>query len=237
MINALADIEIQTGEDNYLTTSDAVEKAYTVTASQLINESFANLSGVRPEKMGIGHAYEIDPDMENSFLYELSHALLTKTLFPVAPIKYMPPTKHVTGNIFKTYLINGMFNMVAQLTGQGVQLLGMLTEAVHTPHLADRALGIENAQYIFNTTRDLYKEISIDKDGFINKRAEKVLDEATDFLKRVAEQGLFNALEKGEFADIKRNENNGKGLDGVFRRAEDYINPFMDKIKQELNID
>jgi len=63
------------------------------------------------------------------------------------------------------------------------------------------------------------------------------LDEATDFLKRVAEQGLFNALEKGEFADIKRNENNGKGLDGVFRRAEDYINPFMDKIKQELNID
>ena len=56
MINALADIEIQTGEDNYLTTSDAIEKAYTVTASQLINESFAKLSGVRPEKMGLGHA-------------------------------------------------------------------------------------------------------------------------------------------------------------------------------------
>ncbi|MCB5250746.1 MAG: lysine 5,6-aminomutase subunit alpha [Candidatus Cloacimonadales bacterium] len=236
MINAIAGIEIQTGEDNYLTTSDAIEKAYTVTASQLINESFAHLSGVKPEKMGIGHAFEIDPTIENSFMYELSHALLTKTLFPDSPIKYMPPTKHVTGNIFEAYVINALFNMVAQMTGQGVQLLGMLTEAVHTPHLADRALAIDNAQYVFNAVKDFNKEISIDKDGFINKRAEKVLDEAIVFLKRVAEQGFFNALEKGEFADIKRTQTTGKGLDGVFRKSDSYINPFMDKIKQELNI-
>lgn len=236
MINALADIEIQTGEDNYLTTSDAIEKAYTVTASQLINESFANLSGVRQEKMGIGHAYEIDPDLDNSFLYELSHALLTKTLFPNSPIKYMPPTKHVTGNIFQTYLINGMFNFVAQLTGQGVQLLGMLTEAVHTPHLADRALAIENAQYIFKAVKDLNQEISVEPDGFINKRSIEVLDQATEFLKRVSEKGLFEALNSGEFADIKRPETAGKGLDGVFKKADDYINPFMDKIKIELNL-
>jgi beta-lysine 5,6-aminomutase alpha subunit len=51
MINAYAGIEIQTGEDNYLTTSDAIEKAYTVTASQLINEQFAYISGLKPEKM------------------------------------------------------------------------------------------------------------------------------------------------------------------------------------------
>ncbi|MDD4309613.1 MAG: lysine 5,6-aminomutase subunit alpha, partial [Candidatus Cloacimonetes bacterium] len=78
MINAYAGIEIQTGEDNYLTTSDAIDKAYTVTASQLINESFALLSGIKPDKMGLGHAYEINPDTENSFSYELAHALLTK---------------------------------------------------------------------------------------------------------------------------------------------------------------
>ncbi|HOE90860.1 MAG TPA: lysine 5,6-aminomutase subunit alpha [Candidatus Cloacimonadota bacterium] len=237
MINAVAGIEIQTGEDNYLTTSDAIEKAYTVTASQLINESFALLSGVSPEKMGIGHAFEIDPCIENSFSYELSHALLTKTLFPHSPIKYMPPTKHVTGNIFEAYIINAMFNMVAQMTGQGVQLLGMLTEAVHTPHLADRALAIDNAKYVFNAVKDFSSEITIDKEGFINKRAEAVLDEAISFLKRVAEQGLFNALEKGEFANIKRAQTSGKGFEGVFRKSEDYINPFMDKIKQELNLD
>jgi beta-lysine 5,6-aminomutase alpha subunit len=231
MINAFADIEIQTGEDNYLTTADAVEKAYTVTASQLINEQFAIMSGVRPEKMGIGHAYEIDPDLENAFLYEIAHAMLTKELFPNSPTKYMPPTKHITGNIFKAYLMNAMFNFVAQLTGQGVQLLGMLTEAVHTPHLQDRALAIENAEYIFKTMKDLNKEISISEDGFINKRANLVLDQAIDFLKNVAEQGLLNAMAKGEFADIKRTEDAGKGLDGVFKKADGYINPFMEKMK------
>jgi len=231
MINAYAEIEIQTGEDNYLTTSDAIEKAYTVTASQLINESFALMSGVKPEKMGIGHAYEIDPDLENGFLYELAHAMLTKELFPNSPTKYMPPTKHVTGNIFKTYLINGMFNFVSQLTGQGVQLLGMLTEAVHTPHLQDRALAIENAEYIFRTMKDLAGEISLPEDGFINQRANFVLEQATDFLTKVAADGLFSSLLKGDFADIKRPEDGGKGLEGVFKKAEGYVNPFMERMK------
>ena len=234
MINAFADIEIQTGEDNYLTTSDAVEKAYTVTASQLINEQFALLSGVRPEKMGIGHAFEIDPDLENGFLYELAHAMLTKELFPNSPTKYMPPTKFITGNIFKAYLMNAMFNFVAQLTGQGVQLLGMLTEAVHTPHLQDRALAIENAEYIFKNIKDLHKEISITEDGFINQRANFVLEQATEFLSKVSEKGLLISMEQGEFADIKRPSEAGKGLDGVFKKADGYVNPFMENMKQSL---
>ena len=236
MINAYAGIEIQTGEDNYLTTSDAVEKAYTVTASQLINEQFAIMSGIKHDKMGIGHAYEIDPDLENAFLYELAHAMLSKELFPDSPTKYMPPTKHVTGNIFKTYIINAMFNFISQLTGQGVQLLGMLTEAVHTPHLQDRALAIENAEYIFKTMKDLNKEISIPDDGFINQRANLVLNQASDFLKKVAEQGLLHAMANGEFADIKRAEDMGKGLDGVFKKSESYINPFIEQMKTELGL-
>ncbi len=236
MINAYAGIEIQTGEDNYLTTSDAVEKAYTVTASQLINEQFALLSGVKPEKMGLGHAFEINPDMENGFLYELAHALLTRELFPDSPIKYMPPTKFASGNVFKTHLMDGMFNFAGQLTGQGVQLLGMMTEAIHTPHLADRSLAIENALYIFNTMKDLGNEIRLEPEGFINKRANAVLEEATLFLEKVAEEGLLIAMSKGEFADIKRHENSGKGYDGVFRKEAGYLNPFMDKIKMELGM-
>jgi beta-lysine 5,6-aminomutase alpha subunit len=236
MINAYAGIEIQTGEDNYLTTSDAVEKAYTVTASQLINEQFALLSGIKPEKMGLGHAFEINPDMENGFLYELAHALLTRQLFPDSPIKYMPPTKFASGNVFKTHLMDGMFNFAGQLTGQGVQLLGMMTEAIHTPHLADRSLAIENALYIFNTMKDLGSEIRLEPDGFINKRANAVLEEATLFLEKVAEEGLLIAMSQGEFADIRRHENSGKGYDGVFRKETGYLNPFMDKIKMELGM-
>jgi beta-lysine 5,6-aminomutase alpha subunit len=236
MINAYAGIEIQTGEDNYLTTSDAIEKAYTVTASQLLNESFALKSGVKPEKMGLGHAYEINPEMENSFSFELAHALLTRQLFPDAPIKYMPPTKFASGNIFKTHLMDAMFNFVGQLTGQGVQLLGMMTEAIHTPHLVDRSLAIENAKYLFAATKDLAENLEIKADSFINKRANSVLQEACDFLEKVASEGLFSAMAAGDFADIKRPENGGKGLDGVFEKEADYYNPFMDKMKKELGL-
>ncbi|MDP2173565.1 MAG: lysine 5,6-aminomutase subunit alpha [Candidatus Cloacimonadaceae bacterium] len=236
MINAYAGIEIQTGEDNYLTTSDAIEKAYTVTASQLINEQFALISGIKPDKMGLGHAYEIDPEMENSFVYELAHALLTKELFPDSPVKYMPPTKFAGGNIFKTHLLDAMFNFIGGLTDQGVQLLGMMTEAIHTPHLADRSLAIENAQYIFKAVKGLNANLRLEPDSFINARANEVLEEATLFLERVADEGLLNAMAKGEFAEIKRPENGGKGLDGVFRKDEGYFNPFLEQMKAELGL-
>lgn len=236
MINAYAGIEIQTGEDNYLTTSDAIDKAYTVTASQLINEQFALMSGIKPDKMGLGHAYEINPELENSFVYELSHAMLSKALFPDSPVKYMPPTKFASGNIFKTHLMDAMFNFVAQITGQGVQLLGMMTEAIHTPHLADRSLAIENAQYIFRAVKDLSSSLCLSPDSFINTRANQVLSEAVLFLEKVAEEGLLTSMAKGEFADIKRPESGGKGLSGVFRRDDAYINPFEIKMRTYLEL-
>ena len=97
-INACAGIVINTGEDNYLTTADAVQAAHTVLASQLINEQFARLSGLPAAQMGLGHAFEIDPKLEDGFLWELAHAQLARQVFPEAPLKYMPPTKHMTGN-------------------------------------------------------------------------------------------------------------------------------------------
>lgn len=56
-------------------------------------------------------------------------------IFPKAPLKYMPPTKFMTGNIFKGHIQDALFNMIAVWSGQSLQLLGMLTEAIHTPHL------------------------------------------------------------------------------------------------------
>ncbi len=236
MINAYAGILINTGEDNYLTTSDAIEKAHTVTASQLINEQFALITGLDKRLMGLGHAYEINPEIKNSFLYELSHALLARTIFPEAPLKYMPPTKHMDGNIFRTFMVNSMFNFAGKLSGQSIQLLGMLTEAIHTPFLQDRFLAIENAKYTMNAIEDLANQIEIKKDSFIVKRANQVLDETIELLKTVEKDGLFNALANGVFADIKRPEDKGKGLDGVFKKSENYLNPVLDYLKVKLNL-
>ena len=151
VINGYAGVIINTGEDNYLTTDDAIVAAHTVLASQFINEAFAREAGMREEQMGLGHAFEMDPSVEDTFLLELAQAQMAREIFPNAPLKYMPPTKFMTGNIFRGHIQDALFNMVTILTGQKLHLLGMLTEAIHTPFMSDRALSIENAQYIFRT--------------------------------------------------------------------------------------
>ncbi|MBN1881432.1 MAG: lysine 5,6-aminomutase subunit alpha [Deltaproteobacteria bacterium] len=226
MINARADIIINTGEDNYLTTADAFEAAHTVLASDIINEQFALHSHLMPRQMGLGHAFEIDPEKEDGFLLEMAQALLIREIFPDAPIKYMPPTKHVTGNIFQTHLVDMLFNVCSVMTGQTIHLVGMLTEAIHTPFVGDRYLSIKGARYARSNLKRLGQEIQFVDDGIIQRRAREVLKNAHDMLGEIADIGLLSALERGMFADIKRPPDGGKGKDGVVKKAPDYFNPF-----------
>lgn len=228
VINGYAGIIINTGEDNYLTTDDAVEAAHTVLASQFINEQFALKAGLPEEQMGLGHAFEMDPNLENGFLYELAQAQMAREIFPNAPLKYMPPTKYMTGNIFRGHVQDAMFNMISIMTHQGIQLLGMLTEAIHTPHMHDRFLAIENAEYIFNNARDLGDEITFKEDGIIQNRANEVLNNADDLLKQIEREGLFSTIEQGKFGGVKRPRDGGKGLDGVAKKDAGYFNPFIE---------
>ena len=228
IINGFAGVIINTGEDNYLTTADAVEEAHTVLASQFINEQFALVSGIPEEQMGLGHAFEIDPSLKNGFLFELAQAQMAREIFPKAPLKYMPPTKFMTGNIFRGHVQDALFNMVTILTGQKLHLLGMMTEAIHTPLMSDRALSIENASYIFNTMADLGNEIEFKKDGIMSNRANEVLNKACNMLSQIKEEGLFKTLEQGKFAGVKRPIDGGKGLNGVTEKDSGYYNPFIE---------
>lgn len=236
MINSYADIIINTGEDNYLTTSDAVEKAYTVLASQLINEQFALRAGMPTRLQGLGHAFEIDPTQKNGFLLEVAQAQMAREIFPESPLKYMPPTKFMSGDIFTGYAMNTLFNFASKFTGQSIHLLGMLTEAIHTPYLQDRDLAIRNAKYVMNNIEDLANEVEFRKDGIIVNRAHAVLDETVTFLERLRETDLFSGIEAGLFADVKRPRNGGKGMNGVVRKAPDYWNPFETFLRKELGI-
>ena len=233
MINGAAGVIINTGEDNYLTTSDAFDEAHTVLASQFINEQFALKAGMPEEQMGLGHAFEMDPGLKNSFLYELAQAQMARQIFPNAPLKYMPPTKFMTGNIFKGHVQDALFNMVTVITHQRIQLLGMLTEAIHTPFMADRALSIENARYIATAMADLGDEIEFREGGMMEQRARNVLSQALDLLQGIRRDGLFHILEEGKFAGIKRSMEGGKGLAGVIEKAKNYANPFVPLLLKE----
>ena len=139
----------------------------------------------------------------------------------------MPPTKFMTGNIFKGHIQDALFNLIAVWSGQSLQLLGMPTEAIHTPHMQDRYLSIENASYIFNNARELGEEVRYKENGIMQKRAQEVVKEAEQLLLQIEKDGLFTTIEQGKFGGVKRPRDGGKGLDGVCMKDDQYINPFI----------
>jgi beta-lysine 5,6-aminomutase alpha subunit len=231
LVCALSEIYINTGEDNYLTTADAVENGHQVLASQFINERFALSANMKEEFMGLGHAMEMDPWHPDVILLELARAQMTRDIFPKAPLKYMPPTRHMEGDIFFGHVYDSIFNLVSVMTGQGIHLLGMPTEAIHTPLLGDRYMALKSCNYIFGGAENLGREITFRKNGKIEKWAQKVLEDSVKLLKHIDKVGLFKAIETKCFAEVSRRIDGGKGYVGVFDRADDYCNPFLDRLE------
>ncbi len=224
---ARAGIVINTGEDNYLTTANAVDKAHTVLASQFINEAFALRAGLLREQIGLGHAYEIDPWLEDSFLLELAQAQLVRQIFDRHPIKWMPPTKHKTGDVFFAHVHDALFDIVGIATKQSIELLGMFSEAIQNPLLMDRYLALKATRYVFGACRHLGDEVEFKKDGIVSRRAIQVLDEALTLLEEVKRESIWEAIARGAFADVKRTRTGGKGYAGVVERSPDYTNPLL----------
>ncbi|HWG64727.1 MAG TPA: lysine 5,6-aminomutase subunit alpha [Streptosporangiaceae bacterium] len=231
-VHARAGIIINTGEDNYLTTADAVDAAHTVVVSQLLNEFFGREAGLTDAQLGLGHAFEINPDVPDSFLLELAHAQLVRELFPDAPLKYMPPTKHMTGNVFGGYLLDAFFNLCGVMTGQSILLVGMMTEGIHTPFLADRDLALENVRYVARAAGRLGENFRPPRGGFVDRRAHQVLAEAVDLLRRIGDESLLGAIAEGTFGVTRRPADGGRGLDGVVPQAEGYFNPASEILDQ-----
>jgi beta-lysine 5,6-aminomutase alpha subunit len=232
-ICALAGIIINTGEDNYITTADAYEAAHTVIASQFINEAFARRAGLQDWQLGLGHSYEIDPAQPETLLLELSQAMLVRRCFPEAALKFMPPTKHKETDIFFSHAYDVMADLVAVWTRQGIQLLGMMTEAMHTPLLADRYVALKSAAYIYRAARGIDAEFTVREDGKIATRARDVFARALQLLEECRRDGLVAAIGRGRFGDVKRTETGGKGLDGVIEKAPDYFNPFLEILEEQ----
>jgi beta-lysine 5,6-aminomutase alpha subunit len=225
MINGYFGVVINTGEDNYLRTADAIEAAPSVTASQFINHQLARASGVPDEQIALGDAFEIDVPVRNGLLFEWAQAQLTRELFPDCPIKYMPPTRHMDGNLFRTHAADALFNLVTIATGQGIQTIGVPTEGIFTPHVHDRVLGLQNVDYVFNAAHDLGEEIEFKRGGIIQTRAQEVLAGAHALLERIAETGLLKAIEDATFGDVSRHVEQGRGIEGIVATEEGYFNP------------
>jgi beta-lysine 5,6-aminomutase alpha subunit len=132
----------------------------------------------------------------------------------------------MTGDVFRGNLLDGFFNLAGALTGQGILLVGMMTEAVVTPWLSDRDIALQNVRYVLNGAGNLHEDFT--PGAFIRGRANQVLNEAIDLLERIVDDGMLNAIADGTFGIMKRPADRGKGLDGVSKIDEDYYNPVVE---------
>ena len=196
-----------------------------MTASQFINRQLALDSGVPDAQIALGDAFEIDPPVVNGLLLEWAQAQLTRELFPDCPVKYMPPTRHMDGNLYRTHATDSLFNLVTIATGQGIQTIGVPTEGIFTPHVHDRVIGLENVNYVFDAARDLGDEIEFKPGGIIQTRAREVLAGAHELLERIAAVGLFAALGEGVFGDVPRQIERGPGDRGDRRDRRGLLQP------------
>jgi beta-lysine 5,6-aminomutase alpha subunit len=80
-----------------------------------------------------------------------------------------------------------------------------------------------------NAAGNLREDFRPEPEGFIAQRARQVLAETIDLLEQIAaEPGhapLLEAIADGTFGLMKRPADQGKGLEGVAKKARDYWNP------------
>jgi beta-lysine 5,6-aminomutase alpha subunit len=234
MVNAHAEIVINTGEDNYPRTADPLECMPSVVASWFINYALAKASGLEDWQIALGLAMEIQPERHASLTLELAHALLLRELWPDCPVKYMPPTRWMDGNLLRTQAVDAMFNLITELTRPGIQTIGVPTEGVHTPHIHDRVYGMQAVNYAARAAFGLQGGLEVRRNGPVAAHARDILKKGHEKLRSVVERGLFAAIESGEFGDVKRPTAEGIGAEGVIKKDPNYWNPVEEELQERL---
>ena len=222
-VHARAGIIINTGEDNYLTTADAVEAAHTVTVSQLLNEYFAKEAGLEDWQLGLGHAFEIDPDLPDSFRLELAHAHAGPRAVPgraaeVDAADQAHDRRRLPRLPARRLLQPGRrAHRPGHPAGRDDDRGRRHPVAVRPrPGPAERPL--RDATPPAGSTRTSGPQ----PDGFIAQRARQVLAEAIDLLEQIVAdpaRALLEAIADGTFGLMKRPADDGRGLDGVVEQG------------------
>ena len=90
----------------------------------------------------------------------------------------MPPTKHKQGDIFFSHGYDVMADVVGWVTGQAIQLLGMMTEAMHNPLLMDRYVALKGADYVYRAWKSMGGELQLRPGGMVERGPAETLGTA-----------------------------------------------------------
>ena len=138
--------------------------------------------------------------------------MLVRRCFPDAPLKYMPPTKHKETDIFFSHAYDVMADLVAIWTRQGIQLLGMMTEAMHTPLLGGPLRGAQVRPRTSTARRAASTRSSpCARTGRSPTARARSSARRMELLEECQQDGLVAAIGRGRFGDVKRARDRRQG--------------------------
>src|SRR5258708_1692926 len=114
-VHARAGIVINTGEDNYLTTADAVDAAHTVGGAQLLHEYFGREAGLADRPLRARHAVGVHPPATESLLPDRDLALES--------VRYVRRAAGRLGESFRPEPDGFVAQRARQVLGEAIELL------------------------------------------------------------------------------------------------------------------
>ncbi len=227
----VAGVVINTGEDNYLTTADAVEQA--PGRPRLAVHQRASGEGRRPR----GLADRPRPRLRDRPFARGRPALRDRAggsgreIFPDAPLKYMPPTKHMTGNVFRGYQQNTLFALTSRGDGSVDPPARHADRgAAHAVPARPLARASTRAKMIRANARHLREEICVSRPraGSSAARARSSHGAGTDPRRGRGGRGSSGRSRRASSPTPVAAGTAGAVTTACSRRDPDYANPFME---------
>ncbi len=231
MLNARAGIIINTGEDNYLTTADAVEQASHGARLPVHQRSASRIARGCPTRRWVwATRTRSTRASKTASCSQLAQAQLARQIFP-----RRAPQVHAADQAHDRRHLQGPPDRrdVQPRLGHDAPDDPSVRHAdrgdPHPVPRRPRARARERALRHGNGPPSRRRDPLQARRHRRAARADRAPGRGAP-LERVAEQGLMAAIEARAFADVSRSPDGGRGFDGVFERAPDYWNPFEDAL-------
>ena len=233
MINGYFGVVINTGEDNYLRTADAIEAAPSVTASQFINHQLARESGVPDAQIGLGDAFEIDVPVTNGLLLRVgagaAHARavprLPRQVHAADPAHGRQPVPHAR----RRHAVQPRHDRHRAGHPDDRRADG---GDLHAPHPRPRARACRTSTTC-STPRATSARRSSSSPAGSSRRARRRCSRAhTSCSSGSPRSGCSRRSRKATFGDVSRSVDEGRGIEGIVETEDGYFNPVVELMRR-----
>ena len=235
MINAYAGIIINTGEDNYLTTVEAFDAGPQVLASQFMNYHFAKKAGLKDEQIGLGHAFEIDPGIQDELKLRAGHGAPGPPAVPRLPHQVYAAYGAQNRRYFLFPRARFKASTWCQCSQARPSTLWACSLKPSTRPSSKTGTFQSSRLPTCGGLPSTWGTISRSNPaGCLRRVPQASWRTPSKLLEEVNQEGLFAAISEGVFAGVKRQRTGGKGREGVFKKSRWYFNPVEAALRAEL---